>query len=302
MIKELIVKLLEEANADADNKGWCDDELRVNGVTRTHKTTDVEELTAEVEKLTADVSKLTQDIGELNKETTAMRKAQRKATELYNEEKATNHETISEAKAAQVAVERASQVLKEMYGMSSKSSLLQSEDSDSMNEDMEEATSAGQSNRPFTGSGKTKVLKLMEVILNDFAKLEASTSSKQDESAEAYKKFMVDTKTAIEVKEVEISHMEKKKQRTGDNIRSLKKELKATQKELDSAVDYYMKLRPDCVATGQSYKDRVQLRQGEIQSLQEAIGALSPAPQKTLAFAPAAAPAAAPAPSPAAVL
>merc|ERR1719409_1688892 len=38
MIKDLIVKLLEEANEEAEHKGWCDTELSTNEQTRKEKT------------------------------------------------------------------------------------------------------------------------------------------------------------------------------------------------------------------------------------------------------------------------
>merc|ERR1719194_33617 len=38
MIKELIVKLMEEANEEAEHKGWCDTELSTNEQTRNEKT------------------------------------------------------------------------------------------------------------------------------------------------------------------------------------------------------------------------------------------------------------------------
>jgi len=77
------------------------------------------------------------------------------------------------------------------------------------------------------------------------------------------------------VKGVEMKHLEKKAETTEEAIRSQKKELKATQEELDAALGYYEKLRPDCVDSGASYQDRVEMRQAEIQSLQEALRTLS---------------------------
>merc|ERR1719451_34013 len=42
MIKDLIVKLMEEANEEAEHKGWCDTELSTNEQTRKEKTEAVE--------------------------------------------------------------------------------------------------------------------------------------------------------------------------------------------------------------------------------------------------------------------
>merc|ERR1719393_866710 len=48
MIKDLIVRLMEEANEEAEHKGWCDTELSTNEQTRKEKTSAVESLHAEI--------------------------------------------------------------------------------------------------------------------------------------------------------------------------------------------------------------------------------------------------------------
>merc|ERR1712224_408157 len=53
MIKDLIVKLMEEANEEAEHKGWCDTELSTNEQTRKEKTEAVETLHAEIDELEA---------------------------------------------------------------------------------------------------------------------------------------------------------------------------------------------------------------------------------------------------------
>merc|ERR1719217_1150843 len=63
MIKDLIVKLMEEANEEAEHKGWCDTELSTNEQTRKEKTEAVETLHAEIDELEASIAKLTEDIG-----------------------------------------------------------------------------------------------------------------------------------------------------------------------------------------------------------------------------------------------
>merc|ERR1719265_261152 len=67
MIKDLIVKLMEEAQAETEQKGWCDTEMKTNKHTREEKTEAVELLTAEIDELEASVSSLTEQIAELQK-------------------------------------------------------------------------------------------------------------------------------------------------------------------------------------------------------------------------------------------
>merc|ERR1712070_389100 len=50
MIKDLIVKLMEEANAEADHHAYCTTELATNKQTREIKSSEVDELTANLEE------------------------------------------------------------------------------------------------------------------------------------------------------------------------------------------------------------------------------------------------------------
>merc|ERR1719310_1452473 len=115
MIKDLIVKLMEEANEEADKKGFCDAELATNKQTRDIKTSEVEELTAGVEKATADSAQLAEEITDLSDAIAEIRRQQAELTDLRAEEKAKNEVTVADAKAGQEAVEKAIQVLKDFY-------------------------------------------------------------------------------------------------------------------------------------------------------------------------------------------
>merc|ERR1719326_1684801 len=115
MIKDLIVKLMEEATEEAETKGFCDKELTTNEHTRKEKTAAVETLTADIDELTASVSVLTEEIAELNKALAETDAAVAKATDIRIAEKKKNKETIKDAQEAQAAVAAALGVLKEFY-------------------------------------------------------------------------------------------------------------------------------------------------------------------------------------------
>merc|ERR1712124_83325 len=115
MIKDLITRLLEEANEEAEHKGWCDTELSTNEQTRKEKTEAVETLHAEIDELQASIAKLTEEITELTEAVAAIDAAVAKATKIREEEKAKNTETIKDAQEAQTAVAQALTVLKEFY-------------------------------------------------------------------------------------------------------------------------------------------------------------------------------------------
>merc|ERR1719311_1803692 len=73
----------------------------------------------------------------------------------------------------------------------------------------------------------------------------------------------------------EKKHKENNRDRTDEKLRGTKKELEMTQEELDSAMDYYDKLKTQCVDTGLSYEERKKMREEELVSLQEALKILS---------------------------
>merc|ERR1719156_498826 len=111
MIKDLIVRLMEEANAEAEHKGWCDMELATNEQTRKEKAMAVETLHAEIDELEASIAKLTEEMAELTKALAELDAAMAKATKIRAEEKEKNALTIKDAQEAQTAVAEALVVL-----------------------------------------------------------------------------------------------------------------------------------------------------------------------------------------------
>merc|ERR1719237_274153 len=90
MIKDLIVKLMEEATAETEHKGWCDAELASNKHTRESKSEDVSQLTAQKEQLEATIADLAQRVAELTSAVGELQAAMATATEDRAASKAEN--------------------------------------------------------------------------------------------------------------------------------------------------------------------------------------------------------------------
>jgi len=253
MIKDLIVKLHEEANAEADHKGFCDTSLATNQATRTEKTSEVSTLTAEIDQLDAAMAKLGSDLVKLNKQVVAGDKAMAKSTEIRTADKAKNKDTIQDSQEAQAAVAQALTVLKEFYQKASDAaSFLQA---------------------PYTGMGGENggVIGMLEVIETDFARLESQTKSSESTDQQEYDEFMTQSKVDKAGKNSAIEHKVGKKGETEATLNIKKNDLDGTQKELSAALNVFEKLKPSCVATGVSYEDRVARRKEEIESMKEAV-------------------------------
>jgi len=270
MIKDLIVKLMEEANAEAEHKGFCDTELATNKQTRDNLGAQVDELTANIEEKTALISQLTTEIKDLSDAIALLKKQQAEATTLRQEEKEKNMATIADAKEGTTAVEQAIKVLKDFYTKAAEASLLQGSVGiqGAMRSAQQEADGA-----PYKGQQdqSTGVLGMLEVILSDFTRLDTETSSAEDAAQAEYERFMAESQQDVEVKQAEVDHKTLAKQNAEQALADLKKDLERTNEELTAALDYYEKLKPDCVDMGLSYEDRVARRKEEIVSLQEAL-------------------------------
>merc|ERR1719316_1987111 len=259
MIKDLITKLLEEANEEAEHKGWCDTELSTNEQTRNEKTTAVEALHAEIDELQASIAKLTNQITELTKAVADLDAAVSESTKIREAEKAKNTETITDAQEAQTAVAQAVTVLKEFYAKAAESTALMQQP--------EVFDTAYQGNQEASGG----VIGMLEVIQSDFARLEAETKASEDQGQKEFDGFMSDSSVPCPQQGKDIEHKTDKKQNEEQSVQEKTTDLESTQKELDAALAYYEKLKPSCVDAGVSYEDRVNRRKEEIASLQEAL-------------------------------
>jgi len=264
MINDLITKLMEEAQEEVEHKGFCDQELATNAQTREHKTESVQTLTAEIDMLDASITKLTEDLAELNTAVADLDKRVAEATDLRQQEKDKNTKTIADAQGAQTAVAQALVVLREFYAKAGDATALVQGKPEIFD-------------KPYNGMGAESggVVGMLEVIEADFARLEATTSTAEDEAQREYDTFMHDSKVNKAGKTTDIEHKTARKQEESEQLVAKKADLEGTQKELDAALDYFEKLKPSCIGSGESFEDRTQSRKEEIESLQTALRILN---------------------------
>jgi len=269
MIKDMISKLVQEQTEETEHKGWCDTELTTNKQTRDQKTEAVEELTAEKEDQETLIAQLTQAIEDLTKESLELAKAMAEATAERQASHETNEATVADAKAAQVAVEQATAVMKDFYAKSAQATALVQQ---SPAEDAPETFE-----KPYKGllPEGGNIVDFLEVILTDFVRLQSETEASEQAEVDEFKKFLWASEKDKALKDNERGHKEEKKKDTEAANAATVEELKLTQSQLDKAIAYYEKLKPTCVDSGITYEERVKRREEEIQSLQEALKILT---------------------------
>merc|ERR1719145_144633 len=223
MIKDLIVRLMEEANDEAEHKGWCDTELSTYEQTRKEKTEAVETLHAEIDQLEASIAKLTEDIAELTQAVADLDAAMAKRTKLRQDEKAENTQTIADAQEAQTAVAQALTVLKEFYAKAGEATALL----------QQQPVAPEIFDSPYKGMQAESggVVGMLEVIESDFARLEAETRAAEATAQKEYDEFMTVSKVDKAKKATDIEHKSAKKQDQSQALTTKKSDLEGTQKE-----------------------------------------------------------------------
>jgi len=295
--------MLEEAKEDADHEGFCDEEMGKSKVTRTRLQEDIDALDAAVEDGKATILALTESTGELTKEVAELVAAMKEASEIRESEKKTNAQTVEDAKAAQAAVSAAKVVLEEFYKKAATATAFVQVRSSNpefglkMGIKMGSDEWASLANPDYTGSGDTGhkegmqtfgekvtgevrdeaeygVLALLEVILSDFGKVEATTKASEAESQKMYEEFITDSKKSQAKKEKNIEMNDSDKASAEEQLRQDIADLKATQDELIASEAYYQKLVPQCIDKGMTFDERTKAREAEVASLKEALGIL----------------------------
>merc|ERR1740121_179738 len=115
MIKDLLVRLQQEADDEADHKAWCDKQLAENKQTREALSAEVEQLSSHADQLATLEVTLAEEVKELGEAIKELDDAVAKATAERAEEKAANEATITETSEAQKACTEATRILKEFY-------------------------------------------------------------------------------------------------------------------------------------------------------------------------------------------
>merc|ERR1719310_218429 len=115
------------------------------------------------------------------------------------------------------------------------------------------------------------VIDFLEVIAADFSRLAHETNTEEVGEEEEYGNFLFEAKKDKALKQQEIEQMTEKRTYLESQLQSTKSELVNVEEELNAAMNYYEKLKPQCEESGITYEERVKWREAELQSLKEAL-------------------------------
>merc|ERR1719506_2204978 len=189
LIQELIERLLAEAAAEANQKGWCDKSLGDAEQKRDYAAEEIAGLNAEMAKLEATRDTLLEEIAALEAEIAEIQASRAKATKIRAIEKAENEETIKTASEGLKAIEMAMDILTKFYKTAAKATVL-------AQGPMDDAPDSGfKSGEAYTGAqgASTGIIGMMEVIKSDFERTIKVTTEEEAKAQKEYQKYMTET-------------------------------------------------------------------------------------------------------------
>jgi uncharacterized coiled-coil protein SlyX len=245
LITDMIAKLEKEASQDAEQKAYCDKEMKDAEAKKAEKSDTVEKLTTKIDQMAANSAKLKDSVATLEKELAELAATQSAMDKMRKEESDLFAEQDKSLKDGITGVEAALKILKEYY-----------------------ATEKAHDAKDGAAGG---IIAMLEVCLSDFTKSLAEITAAEDSAQSEYESTTQDNKLAKVAKEQSVKYETKEAAELDKAISEATAERANTQSELDAVLEYLEKLKDMCIAKPETYAERADRRAAEIEGLKKAL-------------------------------
>merc|ERR1719163_2332011 len=266
LISEMIEKLEAEAAKEAAHKAFCDKEMSETKAKKEDKETELDDLSTKIDKATSKIAKLKEEVATLSKELGEIAAAQKKATEMRQEQAAAWAAAKADYEQGLEGVGMALQVLRDYYAekdeafiQGNKAAFLQGK------------MGLGESKHSKATGASTGIIGMLEVVESDFSKLLSEGNAAEAMAVDEYEKLTQDNEIATTEKETAVKYKTKDSKETEAMLAGLKEDKEVADKEYSAIMDYWEQLQPMCIAKPEPYAERKRRREAEIAGLKEAL-------------------------------
>jgi predicted RNase H-like nuclease (RuvC/YqgF family) len=249
LIKDMIAKLLKEAEAEASHKAFCDKEMSETKTKKEDLSDEIEKLTAKIDKASAESAKLKDEVKTLQKELADLEKSQAEMDKIREEENTQYKADKEEMEQGLEGIKLALKVLREYYG-----------------QDAAHGSATG------AGGG---IISMLEVIESDFTKGLSEMIAAEEMAAAQYKQQTKENDIAKVTKTQDVKYKTKEAKSLDAAVAEATSDRTGLETELNAVLDYYESLKKQCIAKPESYEERKKRREAEIAGLKEALEILS---------------------------
>merc|ERR1740115_268545 len=273
LIKDLIAKLKADAKSEATQKGICDTGMAKAISDRDEANAKIEVANAKITTLTAKQNSLEDEVDTLNGQISDLKKALLEATELRDDDKVENTKTMDMTEAGADSVKLALGLLNGFY----KNAFIQNGKYTPPRGDRDGNTVGDLAPAVFddkyhgSQSESKGIVGILEVILSDFQRTNGQAQKDETASKEAFEAFEKETNDDVDKKNTRITKAEGELSNAESDILGQEQALSDAKDLLDSGLEALESLEAMCVKGEETYAERVQKRNDEIEALKNAL-------------------------------
>lgn len=271
LISEMISKLENEAQSEASEKSYCDEQMAKTEAKKGELEEDLSKLDSKIESAAARSAGLKEDVRELQAELAALAKTQAEMDKIRTESHAAYVEAKDGLTKGLDGVRKALTVLRDYYGSDASAALLQS--GDDLDAQMQQPAQPAAFEKS-SGAGSS-IMGILEVVESDFANNLAKEETEESDAAAEYEKTTQENKVTTTLKTKDVEYKTQSFTGLDKNIAELKADRDSTDSELGAVNEYYAKIKDRCIAKPETYEARQGRRQAEIKGLKSALAILN---------------------------
>merc|ERR1740139_1505369 len=253
LISDMIAKLEKEAEEDATEKAYCDEEMAKTEAKKADLEGDLSKVTAKIDQAAATSAKRKGQVKDLQAQLATLAKEQAEMDSIRSEQHGDYSQAKSDLELGLSGVGKALDVLRDYYGGAS--ALIQ--DGDFMQQPAKPEQHAQKS-----GAGQS-IIGILEVCESDFSDNLAKEEMAESDAVSEYEKITQENKVAKVTKDQDVKYKTQEFKSLDKDISELSSDKDTLSTELGAVNEYYSKLRERCVAKPESYEDRKARRESE---------------------------------------
>merc|ERR1719253_2431392 len=265
LISDMVTKLEKEAEAEASEKAYCDEEMAKTEQKKGELEGVITRLTSKIDLAAAKSAELKGEVKTLQAELATLAKEQASMDSIRAEEKAAYDKAKAELELGIGGVQKALGVLRDYY--EGGAALLQK--AGGFDAFMQQPAKPEQHSK--SGGAGGSIIDILEVCESDFTKNLADEETQESDAVAVYEQTTQDNKLAVTTKTQDVKYKTKEFKGLDKSISELSAERDNTNTELSAVLEYYAKIKDRCVAKPETYEERKARREAEIQGLKEGL-------------------------------
>merc|ERR1719502_791635 len=242
LISDMIAKLEKEAEAEATEKAYCDEQTAKTEAKKGELDDTIAKLSNKINRAASRSASLKEEVVELESELAALAKTQSEMDAIRREENGNYKVAKAELTQGLNGVRKALSVLRDYYG--SAAAMIQ-----------QDQPAPPQQHSKAGGAGGS-IINILEVCESDFATNLAKEESEESDAAETYEKTTQENKVSKTTKSQDAKYKTAEAAGLDKEIAELSSDRGISNSELAAVMDYYGKIKERCVAKPETYEER----------------------------------------------